>query len=324
MTHDDVLDALRSVDPVDGVDLRRVDRRALDALRVGITMTDRGAAGPARRRRWSRRGVTAGALAAVLVGGGAAYAGVQQQWFGGFADGVNCWALWNEPATGAPMIGGADLTGDPVADCETYRAEAELPPLSDPVAFEYEGMVYVMPRSQVPEGATLRGPATARDAAARELEASLRDWVDGGMSWCADPGSAEAFARSELERLGLDDWQVQVDPTPDPPHPGSPCADMTTGLTPRTVTILPDRASDIAEESGPSLSALRDALRAGIADTCVSVGDAETVVEQALDGEQHFPTTVVLVDESADCARVDLEVGGSIQVTVHGPTQARG
>lgn len=320
MTHDDVLDALRSVDPLTGVDLGRADRRALDALREGITMTDRGAAGPARRRRWSRRGVVAVGLTAVLVGGGAAFAGVDQ-WFGGYADGISCWEVWNEPATGAPEIGGADLTGDPVADCVTYRTQAGLPPLTDPVAFEYRGLVYVTPRSQVPEGATLRAPATAQDAAARELEASLRDRVDGGRSWCADPGSFEAFARAELARLGLDGWDVQVDPTPAPDSPGATCADAMTDLARHSVTILPERATDPADEV-PTIAAVRDALRAGISGTCVSVGDAQAVVEQALDGELHVPTTIV-VDEAAECARVDMEVGGSIQVTVHGPTSAR-
>jgi hypothetical protein len=52
----------------------------------------------------------------------------------------------------------------------------------------------------------------------------------------------------------------------------------------------------------------------------VSVDEARAVADEMLAAEEHHWPTSTVVDESADCARVDLAIGGSIQVTVYGPT----
>ena len=191
----------------------------------------------------------------------------------------------------------------------------------DPVAFEYRDLTYVTPRDQVPADAVLLAAPTAQDAAERELEASLRDQVDGLWSSCADPAAAEAVVHAELDRLGLTGWGVLVEPTPEDPYPGSPCTDAMVDADQRTVTVLPARAAD-ADQQDPERVTLRDELRDGITQRCVSADEAGAVVEAALAEQPHWPTTI-LVDEAAACARVDLEIGGSIQVTVHGPTVAR-
>lgn len=322
MSHDDVLGQLRSADPVAGLDLSHLDPCALSALRQGITMTDRDTTGRQRRRIGARGTLIAG-LSVALVGGGAAYA-EHQQWFGGIGDGLNCQSVWNETAAGVPMVGGPHLTGDALLDCDTYRERAQLPPIGDPVAFDYGGLVYVTPRDQVPEGAEVLGELSATAGAERELRASTRDLVDGGSSHCLTAAEAEAFARAELDRLGLTGWTIATDdvPAPEMVPPGMVCAAIETDAVRRTIDVLPNRTDDWEAAAGPVTSGIRTALRTGILQTCVNVVDALAVAEAALGTQHHWPTTGI-TDEDASCARVDMEVGGSIQVTIHGPTTAR-
>lgn len=322
MTNDDMLAQLRTADPAAGLELSRLDPSAVGALCEGITMTDRGTTTSARRRI-GRRGALIAGLSLVLAGGGAAYAG-HQQWFGGGGDGPNCQSVWNETAAGVPMVSGPDLTGDPIADCDVYREQAGLPPIGDPVAFRFGGMVYVTPRDQVPEEATLLGELAPTAAAERELRASTWDWVDGGSSHCFTTPEAQAFARSELDRLDLTGWTVVTDDVPEAGMvaPGMVCALVMTDPATHTITVLPDRSEDYETAAGPVSSRVRDALRTGIAQTCLSLADAVAVADAALGSEHHWPTTAI-TDESASCSRVDLEIGGSIQVTLYGPTTAR-
>ncbi|KQY42850.1 hypothetical protein [Cellulomonas sp. Root137] len=323
MTHDDVIAQLRSADPVAGLDLSHLDPGAVRALRQGITMTERDSSSTSRRRRIGRRSTLIAGLSIALVGGGSAYA-VHQQWFGGTGDGPNCQSVWNETAAGVAMVSGPNLTGDPVADCDTYRAQAGLPPLSDPVAFEYGDAVFVTPRGQVPEGAELLAVSPTAGAE-RELRASMRDWVDGGSSHCFSTSEAEEFARAELDRLDLTGWTIVTDDVPDADllPPGMECAalDMLDPAS-HTIDVLPLRSEDWERTAGPTTSGIRTALRVGIAHTCVSLGDAQKVAEAALGTEHHWPTTGV-PDEEVDCARVDMEVGGSMQITIYGPATAR-
>ncbi|WP_028045622.1 hypothetical protein [Cellulomonas sp. URHE0023] len=314
----DLTARLRATDPVGRTDLSRIDPSALSALREGITMSMPEATGTRRRtRRLGRRGLFAAGISVVLVGGGAAYAG-HLEFAGGAGDGVNCQHVWNETAMGVPAVMGPNLTGDPVTDCAGYVSAAGLSPILDPVAFAYDGMVFVTPSDQVPPDAVLLAPSPD-GAASRELEASLRDWVDGGAAHCPDVPTATAFAQSELDRLGLDGWTVTYDGA----ARSWSCADSWVDIPKKSIRILANGAEDLEVAAGPQTSGVRDALRAGITDTCVSAGDARAVADVALAvlDFDPWPTTTVL-DESAPCARVDMEVGGSIQVTVYGPTAA--
>ena len=124
MRNGDVIAQLRAVDPAAPMDLSRIDPGALRALREGITMSAPEAT--RRKRRLGRRGLFVAGVSVVLVGGGTAYA-AYVEFFGGLADGVNCQHVWNETAAGVPQVTGPELTGDPIADCETYEAQAGLP-----------------------------------------------------------------------------------------------------------------------------------------------------------------------------------------------------
>lgn len=383
----DPMRRLRAADPA-----ARLGLAADDAMREAIMTTDHtdvtsgqakdeARAGRARRRR---RVVLSGGLAAALVGGGVAYAAVGGwEWNRGTGphDGLTCLTQWDSPET--ERSGGPLLTGDPIADCEEYQALTGLPAIADPVAFRVDGRLIVGPRGEVPAGATLE-PVDPDSLALRELEASLRDEVDGLGSQCLDEQAAVVAARAELDRLGLDDWAVRVQER-DPSQPEQECAEITYAFdvvpeqqepadpgprrtpvavpadedpasspepwssaaartdspvtddessapapqptddvdtsVPRTLAVIPHHRphpDSLRDQRDPFVYELRDALRAQIADECVDLTTAEQIAAEAIGAEHHWPT-VVVEDPQASCTRVDLEVGGSVQVTLRGP-----
>ncbi|GAB3435447.1 hypothetical protein GCM10027517_04610 [Phycicoccus ginsengisoli] len=332
----DELAALRAMRRVDDAELAAVtDRHALSALREGITMTDRNAAptveAPRRGRRLGRRGMAAGALGLVLVGSGAAYATYQHWYAGGALDGLTCMTRWQDPGRpGLDATGGPTLSGDPVADCQRYQQLSGRPEIPDPVAFTRGGStsVFVAPHGQVPADGTPVATSAAgqADAAgALRLDAGLGDWVDGGASRCFTRENAPAYLKGEIARLGLRGWTVTVMPD-NRPYEDGPCGFFDTDPATRTARFYPDRRPDPStrrpeQDVAGSVYDVRDALRTGIADTCVSTTRAEQVAAKALGAEHHWPTPVVPTD--ARCASVDLVVGGSIQIWIYGPAVAK-
>lgn len=324
----DAIAELRAHDPAGRVRLDAVDPGALRALREGITMTDRRTdpvaerrtGAPGRRpRRTSRRGVAALGLGVALVGTGVAYA-ASQLWTDAETTATNpmvidCQEVFGQ-ADGA--VAGRTLTGDPVADCATARADADLAPLVDPVAFLVDGALFVTPRDQVPDGADVLDVDVAEAARIRELQASLGDPVDGGWARCLPAGDAVAWATAELDRLGLAAWSVEVVHGSDD-EGRFPCSMLMAGDEPQTVQVYPGQQPRY-DDAGPDpdLEALR-----GIGAACLTVDEALAVAEATL-ADEEGATTVRVLDASASCARVDLEGGGSTVVTVYGPTTADG
>lgn len=81
-------------------------------------------------------------------------------------------------------------------------------------------------------------------------------------------------------------------------------------------------AEDPAEFPNPEIDPAVDTLRSDIAEQCLTAEQARAVADEALAslGDGNPPVTTV-VDESAECARVDLAIGGMAKVTVFGPTK---
>ena len=279
-------------------------------------MTEQTVSGPARQgaRRLGRRGALAAGLSVALVGGGVAFAATQlwsdEETSATANMGIECTTVFGETQGAVAPT----LTGDPVADCARVRAEAGLDPIADPVAFIVDGAMYVTPEDQVPEGADLLEIDLAAAAAIRELQASLRDVVDGGAAQCLTPSDAVPFVEGELARLGITGWSVRVADRGDEAD-ALPCALVEIDADPRTVAIYPGMEPP-TEEWMPA--EILEPLR-GIGAQCLTVDEAYAVGEAALGAQEHFPTTRV-VDEGVACARVDLEVGGSYLLTVYGPT----
>ena len=328
MRNDDVLAQLRAVDPARGTDLSRTDRGALVALREGITMTARTSTTTARpARRLATRGGVALLAGVMLVGGGGAYAAYERLYVGGAADGITCLTQWSDwPAM---STGGPPLTGDPVADCQHYNDLEGVDPIADPVAFRFENMLFVAPRGDVPEGSSLLAAPTAQDEARRELQASLHDLVDGLRAQCFTADEASAFVTGELDRLALTGWQLEVaqnEPSAD--RPDDLCATAWADeagadviqVTPNSVPA--PEVLEANEDVVPFVFALADTLRQAVADQCLSLSEAEEVATTAIGAEHHWPLTTI-TDPTADCTRVDMEVGGSILVTLRGPEAAK-
>lgn len=324
---------LRSADPARRAGLGAVDDAAFAALREEILMTTTldptnaapaaPAAPPSRRRRLGRRGAVALGLATVLAGGGVAYAAIQA-FRGSSGEGVTCVRAWSPDVAEGLNVDAAGpwLSGDPYADCTTLLAEQGLPPIEDPVAFAWDGQTYVAPADQVPDGVERLEGRSAVDPSVVELQQSVTDRVDGGASTCRTVDEGVAWAEEELSRLGLEDWSVgEEDSLAEPAGGAQVCAYVTVDVGGRAVVVGGTADSDGILED-PLVAGIVAALQAGITDRCVSLAEARAVADEALTAvDGPFPTTSV-PDESVACARVDLFVGGNVQVTVHGPTAA--
>ncbi|HEY0189154.1 MAG TPA: hypothetical protein VGC67_16825 [Cellulomonas sp.] len=310
----DPIDRLRTADPARRLHLDDLGPAAWQGLHEAILRTEREpAASPARpaRRRWRLGRSTTlvlGVAVALTAGGLATIPG----FLGGAVDGPNCLRAWGEAAE----VAGPWVTGDPVADCETYWEQAGIEPPDDLVGFTVSGLTYVAPEDEVPQGAVALDGGPVYSAAELELRASAADLVDGGMV-CRSVDDAALWARGELDRLGLSgSWTVSV---PEQTDAGDgvdrPCSSV--DAADGTVSVVP--AEDPAVTMFPNGNWRADLLREQIADACVTVEEARAIVDAMLADEDHWPTSSV-VDETVDCARVDLEIGGSVQVTVYGPT----
>lgn len=316
----DVMQALRAADPAALADLTRTDERAFTALREGITMTARDTQGKTARR--GRRALAAGGLAVALVGGGAAYAGYDKWYAGGGSDGgVTCLTTWVDPQSPEAVkasSGGPSLSADPIADCQKYQALTGNAPIVDPVAFTYQGQTYVTPKKAVPASAEPAPPVVADADQRMVLRASLGDYVDGGNSRCFGEKEASAFVTAELARLGLTGLKVVTNPWPT----DATCAWMDYDPPTGEVLIMGSPDGDFTPGGRPG-GPTRDAalvLREGIAEKCVSLPEAEAVAKKAMGAHHHWPVSAV-VDAKAKCTTVDLQVGGSMQVFLRGPSQ---
>ncbi|MEA5055399.1 MAG: hypothetical protein VB093_18430, partial [Propionicimonas sp.] len=245
------------------------------------------------------------AIAALAIGAAGAFTRYAVWYTGGALTDLTCMTVWSPP--GDPdhadqQYGGAPLTTDPVSDCNRYAELTGKPRVASPVAVRWNGALVVGPGDTRPDGAI---PLTrAEDERVFELEKSLDDYVDGGLSQCLDESAATQFARAELKRLGLTGWTVTIreqDPL------GGPCAGFLVA-EPGAIEVRTFMTSiPFAAPSG-----LSRVLRSQIAEKCLSLSQAEAVVEKALGSDHHWATSS-RVDAGAACTRVDLNIGGSRQ-----------
>lgn len=334
MNDQQLMEALRTTRRVDDAAIATVtDRHALSALREGITMTDRHTAPavetPRRGRRLGRRGLTAGALGLVLVGGGAAVA-VSSLDRGPVLDGLNCAeSMTVSPAGDVELVRSADgraASGDDLADCARIREVAGMPALVDPFAFTYHGTRFVVSRPGVPAdvvAAAVPSAPSADRAALLELDAAMTDWVEGPSRLCLSTAEAEAYARATLSRLGLGGWTTRVATPPTTPGSG-PCAGLTARPDEQRVDVIENarKPSPLPSEVvARSVYTTAEALAEQVADECLSLSEAEVVATKIVGAGG---SVSVVSDESSSCTRVDMEVGGSIFVTLHGPATATG
>ena len=313
----DPMTRLRATDPVPRSRLPRVDADVWATLGDGITATAPGPDGaredtPRTRRRLGKRGAIAVGVAVALAGGGVAYATIAQRYS---EDQVAC-----QPADADGRVVVPQLTGDPIADCDTALRAEGAEPIANPVAYQdpRQNAVVVVPSDRVPDGVTpLDSRYRMSEPQALEVQQSIMDFVDGGNSTCRTVPEQVGWARAELDRLGLGDWSVVV-------HGSSAAPCSTIGADVSGVLMVIPTADPVEDVFMDGDWPLADELRAAISDRCLSVDEARAAADEAIARAyaDTVPTTSV-ADETADCARVDATIGGDVRVTVYGPKEAR-
>ncbi|MGF0118678.1 hypothetical protein ACQFYA_20495 [Promicromonospora sp. Marseille-Q5078] len=318
----DPMTRLRATNPVRQSELPPISTGAWSAMQDSIAATPR-ALGEVqrqtgRKKRLGKRGILSIGLAVLLIGGGVGYAGIEG-WFGGTPQGPNCLADWSDQDA---AVVGSWLTGDAIADCDTLMRDAGLAPIQDPVAFTLQDYTYVTPAGQVPGGANVLASGVAVTPQALEMRQSALDFVDGGNAACRTVPEQVEWARTELERLGLQGWSVvRVDHQ----DPDAPCS-WVDAQEPGVVTVGSggQPLDTFVDGEWP----LADQLRTKIADRCLTVGEAKHLAEElymtySSVGADDTLTATAITDDTTDCARVDAAIGGSVQITVYGPGAER-
>lgn len=204
-----------------------------------------------------------------------------------------CQQLWDERALAA-------------SPDESYAGPA--PDMS--VYTDGRGTLAVIPDGwDVPSGLVpAEGEVVVDDRRAR-LEAALGDYLDGLHSRCHSGEEAAGVVRRELALLGLGDWTVG-----EPPKADGTLTCASAYLRGRTVTFWPEEPNGpmFGGDVYPGLAELRTAVtEAG----CLSLKDAGALTRSIL--PSGFYTEVV--DDSMDCAVVNVAMGGDYLVSIYGP-----
>jgi len=317
----DVLHELRPDDVVPSAAFLTDERARL------LAHATREVAGPPRRvtrvrRSRVRRRWAVLPIAAVLAGATAVYAVTR-------SDDANPTRVACRFDAGTTSVVDA-TTGDPVADCTALWARTHAGAAPALRAYRVDGSVLVLRAdADAPSGAEpLGSPApSAADATAAltELEARLLDYASGLRSQpCVPFVDAVQQVEADVADLGLADrWTVRAEP----PALAASCG--LAFLAPETAEVVV-RGVDVgrwtAERSAPSEVAVRDlahAIAAAIADGCLPVDGAAARAREIAD-TAGYPMAVVrtVVDRDADCSRVTVTVGGSVDVVVRGPRRS--
>jgi hypothetical protein len=208
-------------------------------------------------------------------------------------------------------------SGNPVRDCDIeWKRELgnAAPPL---VAYDNTlGGVTVLPRGQTPP----KGWAVLRsqNVALIELQDSLDDYIAGLNSGCFDAQAATGLTNTKLGRFGFHGWAVAVRSgagtcvAADVVDPGS-----------RTVTLIPTSRPTGAEET--LFLKLARRLRP-ITQTCERLSAAVAAANEAatslgLSAAAKTYELNAVKDDSLRCATVYEQVGGTIFLTVRGPSR---
>ena len=314
--HDDPIEQLRDIDPVDGDALASSwsTSQAKQGLFQEITQMPTATTSPPDRRR---RGVprramlvaaTIGALSVATLAGAAGL-------FSSTSTGVGCQlpddTIAIERAT----------TGDPAVDCAAVwqRETGESPPELTAYANSDGGIVVVPATDDVPDDWQALPAGVSLDPAVVELESALDDIADGLRSDCHLPASAERVVERELDRLGLNGWTTRAergdaDGVETCTYYYLDPANRQVALIPLDGIVRPadDPHTEFARHLADQLDANCHDLAAAEATTRSLGSDAGLQAPGQL-------TIKTATDPDADCTRADVTVGGTVQVTLRGP-----
>jgi hypothetical protein len=211
------------------------------------------------------------------------------------------------------LIGGNDAiipatTGDPAQDCAAdYKREFGT---AAPALVAYDngrGGVTVIPRSHKPEAGWKR-LVSGQDVDLIQLQDSLDDYVNGLNSRCLDTAAATALAKAKLAEFGFTGWTVGVR------NRGSCTNGDYVDPASETVTLI---AGDVTTGHETAVRKLADRLRP-VTRECQSLPGAVASVRSAAEGLTYNLNAVQ--DNSLRCAAIYETVGGTIFLTVRGPS----
>jgi hypothetical protein len=207
-------------------------------------------------------------------------------------------------------------SGNPAHDCSVdYKREFGT---AAPALVAYDnthGGVTVLPRSEKPPAGwrTLH----AQDVALIELQNSLDDYIAGLNSSCFDAKDATALTEARLARFGFRHWTVDI-------RSGTGACVGSGLVDPASRTVTLTQIGDPSAGPETTFQKLADKLRP-LARSCRSLPAAVASIRAAASGlglseaARGYDLNAV-TDNSVRCASVYETVGGTIFLTVRGPS----
>jgi hypothetical protein len=220
------------------------------------------------------------------------------------------------------------MTGNPVTDCQSEWKQQHGTPVPPMVAYDNgHGAVTVrLADAPVPEGATRLQPGKYQNVGSVELQAWMDDIGHGLQSKCLGESEARAAIQAELSRLDLTGWEIVVDPKR-VPDGKTKCAVAGIGPEAATVHLLGMDGSE--DMIGARFTAFAARIEDNLADRCQDLDSATAMVRSMAAGTKGEAGDVsapegVMIQQTPDaskrCTQATVEVGGTVTVTLVGPS----
>jgi hypothetical protein len=304
------IDSLRRLSPVADAEAAAIFSEAgREELLAAVTHLPFGRPGQVRRATHThRRRPLVLALAVVVAA----------------ATGTTAWAILGSSAQETTsvecVIAGTDTiipatSGDPAHDCAvTWKHDlgTSAPPLA---AYDNgHGGVSVIPRNQTPEAGWK--PLLSQDVALIQLQASLDDYIGGLNSSCLDSPAATRLAEAKLAQFGFTGWTVTVRPatgtcvTGDYVEPAKQAVTLIPSSPPLGSATTPQRLAAKLRPLTQSCETL-PAAAASVRSAASELGLSEAASTYELK---------TVTDDSVRCTSIYETVGGTIFVTLRGPS----
>jgi hypothetical protein len=236
------------------------------------------------------------------------------------------WAIFRSSAQETTsvqcMIDGSDtiipsVSGNPAHDCAVTWMRDNGTAAPGLVAYDNgHGGVTVIPRSEAPQAGWTRLASGSQDVDLIQLQTSLDDYIGGLNSSCLDGAAATRLAEAKLAEFGFTGWTVTVRNAA-----GRCVASDYVEPAQRTVTLIPS-GPPLGSQTTPQKLAAK--LRP-LTQNCQSLPAAVAAVRSAT-GELGLSESArtydlnAVKDDSLRCASTYETVGGTIFLTIRGPS----
>lgn len=293
------------------------DRSAKQALFEEITTlpttTDTPPAAPTQppaRHRMPRRSLVLATVLTILSI--AAVGGAAVRWLAEQTTSVAC------HTDDSSVLVVDSVTGDPVEDCQAAWRDAGLQP---PALIAYDnghGGIAVLPAGEeAPAGWEPLEPGVVQNPRLIQLEAALADYGSGLHAECHLLSQARTLAQREIDRLELEGWTIraergEADGT-------ETCTYFFLDPEQQAVVLIPMQG--LVAPDAPFTVFARDLART-LEEDCLPTTEAAQVTREVAARAGVNDTGLIIhevTDDTLDCARSNVTVGGRVEVTIRGP-----